>query len=164
MVGCTVSHLFIVTKCLKVLGLIFGALLTEYASWPWTIWLIAIAAAPIALSAFLLIPSGVSSSTVSKELKGWEKLKKIDIGGMAVLIGVYISSYHWIWLIVIPLFLAALILFTFSMTSGSTVGWKSAQTLAPLFISLALIVSFFIWETKLPEGSAAMYVIFCRLL
>jgi len=45
------------------------------------------------------------------------------------------------------------------VTSGSTDGWGSAIVLAPLVISISMMVGFFYWETLVPAEKAAMYVI-----
>ena len=52
--------------------------------------------------------------------------------------------------------LVSVILFVYALTSGSVEGWTSAGVLAPLFISVALAVSFFVWEAKIDEDSAAL--------
>lgn len=48
------------------------------------------------------------------------------------------------------------ILFVYALTSGSVEGWTAAGVLAPLFIAVALAVSFFVWEAKIDEDSAAL--------
>ena len=42
------------------------------------------------------------------------------------------------------------------MTSGSTTGWGSAGVLAPLIISVLMIVGFFYYETRIPVERAAI--------
>ena len=54
--------------------------------------------------------------------------------------------------------LVSLILFIFAITSGSESGWASAEVLAPLVISVALMILFFLWEQYMPFESAAVYV------
>jgi high-affinity Fe2+/Pb2+ permease len=51
---------------------------------------------------------------------------------------------------------ASAILFVYALTSGSVEGWTAAGVLAPLFVSVALAVSFFVWETRINEDSAAL--------
>jgi hypothetical protein len=68
-----------------------------------------------------------------------EKLRRLDIFGVSILT-------------------VALVLFIFAITSGSTAGWKSAMVLAPLIISVLMVVAFFVYETRIPEQYAAMYV------
>ena len=53
---------------------------------------------------------------------------------------------------------AALILFIFAVTSSSDVGWGSARVLAPLIISIFMVVAFFLWEARIPFERAAVYV------
>src|SRR5882757_2948049 len=55
--------------------------------------------------------------------------------------------------------IVAIILFIFAVTSGSTDGWASAMVLAPLILSILMMVAFFYWETLIPVENAAMYVI-----
>ncbi|EMD35667.1 hypothetical protein CERSUDRAFT_53354, partial [Gelatoporia subvermispora B] len=56
----------------------------------------------------------------------------------------------------VTVFTASLILFIFAVTSGSIDGWGSANVIAPLIISVVLMVLFFIWEARLPESYAAL--------
>jgi high-affinity Fe2+/Pb2+ permease len=51
---------------------------------------------------------------------------------------------------------ASAILFVYALTSGSVEGWTAAGVLAPLFVSVALAVSFFFWENRIDEDSAAL--------
>jgi hypothetical protein len=51
---------------------------------------------------------------------------------------------------------AALVLLIFAVTSGTTAGWDSAEFIAPLVISVVLLVGFFYYETRIPAESAAM--------
>ena len=53
---------------------------------------------------------------------------------------------------------AAIILFIFSVTSGSNNGWATPYVLAPLIISALLLGAFFFWESHIDEADAAMYV------
>lgn len=48
-------------------------------------WFIAIAAAPVALGGFLLIPAGVTTRRSSGELRELQKVKTIDIFGVTLL-------------------------------------------------------------------------------
>ena len=52
-----------------------------------------------------------------------------------------------------------MILFIFAVTSGSIQGWATAYVLAPLIISVLLLVAFFLWEAHIDEVDAAMYVL-----
>ncbi len=54
--------------------------------------------------------------------------------------------------------IAALILFIFAVTSGSTAGWGSAMVLAPLIIAVFMVVGFFFYEKTIPPENAAVYV------
>ncbi|KAF8605943.1 MFS general substrate transporter [Ceratobasidium sp. AG-I] len=113
----------------NVLGTIIGAILVEYASWSWIFWLIALLAVPISISCVVLIPK------TPRKLEN--KKSTFDF------VGVFLLT-------------ASVILFVYALTSGSVEGWTSAGVLAPLFISVALAVSFFVWEAKIDEDSAAL--------
>jgi hypothetical protein len=54
------------------------------------------------------------------------------------------------------LMLAAIVLLVLGLTLGASYGWKKPGFLAPFFISMALFPSFFIWESRLPEGYALL--------
>jgi hypothetical protein len=51
---------------------------------------------------------------------------------------------------------AALVLLVFAFTSSSIHPWSSAIVLAPLLISVALIVLFFFYEARVPSDKAAI--------
>ena len=53
-----------------------------------------------------------------------------------------------------------MILFIFAVTSGSIQGWATAYVLAPLIISVLLLIAFFVWEAYIDEIDAAMYAPF----
>ena len=55
-----------------------------------------------------------------------------------------------------------MILFIFAVTSGSIQGWATPYVLAPLIISVLLLVAFFVWEAHIDEIDAAMYVLSSR--
>ena len=52
-----------------------------------------------------------------------------------------------------------MILFIFAVTSGSIQGWATAYVLAPLIISVLLLIAFFVWEAHIDEIDASMYVL-----
>lgn len=56
----------------------------------------------------------------------------------------------------VSLLTASFILFIFAMTEGSAAGWGSARVLAPLIISIFLIVAFLVYETRIPASKAAV--------
>ncbi|KAH7926177.1 MFS general substrate transporter [Leucogyrophana mollusca] len=123
----------------NVSGLIIGAALVERASWRWIFWIVASVALPVAASAALLIPSELAQGD---DLDISTK-KELDIGGI-------------ILLTCEPHVTASLILFIFSVTSGSSSTWKSATTLVPLFISLVTFTAFWFWERRVPFARAAL--------
>ncbi|CAE6446291.1 unnamed protein product [Rhizoctonia solani] len=113
----------------NVLGTIIGAILVEYTSWRWIFWLIAIIAVPISIISTILIPKTARN----------EENKKTTFD----FVGVFLLT-------------VAVILFVYALTSGSVEGWRAAGVLAPLFVSVALAVAFFVWEARIDEDSAAL--------
>ncbi|KZT01861.1 MFS general substrate transporter [Laetiporus sulphureus 93-53] len=116
----------------NVLGLIIGAIFVQYASWSWVFWFVAMVAFPIAIICLVLVPP--QEENIHIEGKKW---KSLDLGGVSVLT-------------------AALILFIFAVTSGSASGWGSATVIAPLVISVLMVVAFFYYETRIPVSTAAV--------
>ncbi|KAF8605945.1 MFS general substrate transporter [Ceratobasidium sp. AG-I] len=113
----------------NLLGTIIGAILVEYTSWSWIFWLIALLAVPISISCIFLIP---------KTPRNLENKK---------------TSFDFVGVFLLTV---SVILFVYALTSGSVEGWKSAGVLAPLFVSIALAVSFFVWEAKIDKDGAAL--------
>ncbi|CUA67528.1 putative MFS-type transporter C1683,03c [Schizosaccharomyces pombe 972h-] [Rhizoctonia solani] len=113
----------------NVLGTIIGAVLAEYASWRWIFWVISIISIPAATACIFLIPE----SPRRKEAKA----SQLDALGVMILI-------------------TAVVLFVYALTTGSVSGWRSGSVLAPFFVSIALFVAFFIWETRIDEANAAL--------
>lgn len=70
-----------------VLGLVIGALLTQYASWRWCFYFVGIAAVPVAAIAFLLLPHGITTGNSPEDLRGIEKLLTVDLFGITLLTG-----------------------------------------------------------------------------
>ncbi|KAI0919870.1 hypothetical protein AcV5_001822 [Taiwanofungus camphoratus] len=118
----------------NVLGFIIGGIFVEYASWHWVFWFVAMVAFPIAGLCILLIPPDERVANVDMQGPKW---KSLDLIGISILT-------------------AALILFIFALTSGSTDGWGSAMVLAPLIISIFMVVGFFYYETRIPPSRAAV--------
>ncbi|KZT34692.1 MFS general substrate transporter [Sistotremastrum suecicum HHB10207 ss-3] len=124
----------------NMLGLIIGALLVQYASWPWVFWFATIIILLISALCIFLIPTKMAEPepvTKNGEIVAVQKAKGLDVIGVAILT-------------------AALILLIFGVTSGTTSGWGTAIVLAPLFISVALFALFFWYETRIPEENAAL--------
>jgi len=120
----------------NVLGLIIGALLIEFLTWRWVFWFVAIIVIPIAITCMFLIPEQakkVEDPSMLKTAK-WKSLDLIGVTDLTI----------------------AIILFIFAVTSASTTGWASARVLAPLIISIFMVVLFFVWETRVPSTVAAV--------
>ncbi|KAG8746848.1 hypothetical protein FRC10_003370 [Ceratobasidium sp. 414] len=113
----------------NVLGTMVGAIFVQYASWRWIFWLIAMTALPIAATCVYLIPTTPRHEDA--------KVSQLDFVGVSTLT-------------------AAIILFVYALTTGSVSPWASAGVLVPLFISVALVVAFFVWETRVDEKNAAL--------
>jgi len=119
----------------NVSGLIIGAALVSFASWPAVFYFITVICFLMgALVTFLLPFSRNHDNNTGSRL---ETLKKVDVVGVSLLT-------------------AALVLFVFAVTDGAAVGWAKAETLAPLVISVVLGVGFFVWEAHIPEDRAAV--------
>ncbi|KAG8734428.1 hypothetical protein FRC12_018535, partial [Ceratobasidium sp. 428] len=113
----------------NILGTIIGALFVQYASWRWVFWIIAVVALPIAIACIFLIPTTPRRDDT--------KASQLDFVGVSTLT-------------------AAIILFVYALTTGSVSPWASAGVLVPLFISVALVAAFFVWEARVDEKNAAL--------
>ncbi|KZT37994.1 MFS general substrate transporter [Sistotremastrum suecicum HHB10207 ss-3] len=123
----------------NVLGLVIGAILTQYASWRWVFWFAAVIVIPVSGMCVFLIPKDAASGSeiiIENGVKV-EKAKGLDAIGVSVLT-------------------AAMILFIFAITSGSSSGWATALVLAPLIISVFMMVFFFWYERRIPVEKAAL--------
>ncbi|KAH9936571.1 MFS general substrate transporter [Fomitopsis serialis] len=119
----------------NVSGLIIGAALVSFASWPAVFYFITVICFLMGALVTVLLPfSRNHDNNTGSRL---ETLKKVDIVGVSLLT-------------------AALVLFVFAVTDGAAVGWAKAETLAPLVISVFLGVGFFVWEAHIPEERAAV--------
>ncbi|KAI0357081.1 MFS general substrate transporter [Trametes cingulata] len=119
----------------NVLGLTIGAIFVQFASWSWVFWFVALIALPIAACCIFLIPTQEPRlEDIDRKDARWRSL---DIVGVSILT-------------------AALILFIFAITSGTTSGWASASVLAPLIISIFMVAGFFYYETTIPADKAAI--------
>ncbi|THH31696.1 hypothetical protein EUX98_g2500 [Antrodiella citrinella] len=119
----------------NISGLIIGAIFVQFADWRWVFWFVALVAIPVAGFCVVFIPPYESRDTAAST--GYAKWRSLDLGGVSILT-------------------AALILFIYAITSGSTSGWGSAGVLAPLIISVAMVVGFFYYETRIPASIAAV--------
>ncbi|KIP05049.1 hypothetical protein PHLGIDRAFT_108699 [Phlebiopsis gigantea 11061_1 CR5-6] len=117
----------------NVLGLIIGAIFIQFANWSWVFWFVAILAIPIGGLCMFLAPSPIRGIDAPRS----QRWKQLDMVGVSILT-------------------AALILFIFAVTSGSTAGWGSATVLAPLIISVFGVAGFFFYEKRIPASTAAV--------
>ena len=115
---------------LTVLGVIIGAVLVQWASWRWILWFTAILGFTIAIASIIVVPP-----SAPRPIKpNWRRL---DLGGVSLIT-------------------AAVLLFIYSVTSGSATGWAKPAVLAPLLVSIAMAVGFFTYEAALDEDLAAL--------
>ncbi|KAG6905574.1 hypothetical protein DXG01_001913 [Tephrocybe rancida] len=119
----------------NVIGLVIGALIVSFSSWPWVFYTFAIIGAVLVVVVTILSPSP-RRAHVSAFDKA-RRFKRLDLTGV-----LFLTS--------------GLVLFIFGVTTGSVNGWNTARCLAPFIISLFLIAAFFIWEARLPEDMAAI--------
>ncbi|KZT67238.1 MFS general substrate transporter [Daedalea quercina L-15889] len=119
----------------NVSGLIIGAALVSFASWPAVFYFITVICFLMgALVAVLLPFSRNHDNNAGSRL---DTFRKVDCIGVSLLT-------------------AALVLFVFAVTNGAAVGWGKAATVSPLVISIVLGVGFFAWEAYIPEERAAV--------
>lgn len=121
----------------SVLGLFIGAILLQKASWSWIFWFVALIATPAAVLSAILIPGNAHRTSNDKGRSS--SIRDLDLGGVAILT-------------------VALILFIYAITTGSSTKWISAGVLTPMVIAILLIVGFFVYETRIPEENASLYV------
>ncbi|KAI0078409.1 MFS general substrate transporter [Panus rudis PR-1116 ss-1] len=107
----------------NVLGTIIGGVIAEKLTWRWIFYIMAIVILVLAVASLFLVPY------FPPEAKGELHLRNLD----------------WLGLGTITL---ALILFVYAVTEGNNRGWGSGGVLAPLIVSIALIVAFVYTETK----------------
>ncbi|KAJ3878286.1 major facilitator superfamily domain-containing protein [Lentinula edodes] len=118
-----------------ILGLIVGALLVTYTSWPWVLWFSAIFSGIITVLIMILVPNVHQND--DEGISQTSRIKKLDLAG-------------------VTMFATSLILLIFSVTTGSSTGWNKPEVLVPLICSFMFGISFFIWEAKIPESYAAV--------
>lgn len=138
-------------------GVVIGAVLVELASWPWVFWFATLLATPAAVIAFLLIPPKEEQNRSLRVSHEGEKhqIENIDSEGKQQRNSEKpASKIRQLDLFGVTVLTIALVLFIFALTSTSTAGWKSGEVLAPLIISIFMVVGFFYWETVIEEGCA----------
>ncbi|TCD70034.1 hypothetical protein EIP91_005286 [Steccherinum ochraceum] len=104
-----------------------GGAIVQFTTWRWTWWLVGCISLPMAILSLLLIPG--------RQVRSQIKSQRLDIPGVFFLT-------------------SSIILLIFAFSQAPTVGWATARVLAPLIISVALILAFLWWQTRLPEDTA----------
>jgi hypothetical protein len=100
------------------------------ANWRWYFRFITIMVAPFSVTTMYLLPS---TQAVAQDLPGAEKWKRMDLGGVFILV-------------------AGLTLFILGFIQAPVRGWKSATFIAPFVISIFLLAGFIVWERFMKRG------------
>ncbi|KAH9475978.1 Major facilitator superfamily multidrug transporter mfsC [Psilocybe cubensis] len=119
----------------NMLGLVIGALLTSFASWPWVFYFMSILGILESIAVFFLCPP--IARPKSSALEKAKRFRRLDVFGVSLVT-------------------VSLILFIFGVTSGASMGWGQAKVIAPLAISVVAMAVFFVYEAYLPEYLAAV--------
>ncbi|KAF8308262.1 MFS general substrate transporter, partial [Clavulina sp. PMI_390] len=114
----------------NVLGVIIGGAFVQWANWRWILWFIAIVGFLIAAISAVTVPP-------SPNRRVQPSLKRLDPGGVTMIT-------------------AALVLFVYAATSGSTKGWGNPGVLAPLVVSVVMGLLFFVYEAAIDPSVAAL--------
>jgi hypothetical protein len=113
-----------------VFGVIIGAAFVQWAKWQWILWFTAILGFTIAIASIIAVPPSAPRAIKPS----W---KRLDLGGVSLIT-------------------VAVILFVYSVTSGSTNGWVKPAVLAPLLVSVVMAIGFFVYEAAVDEDLAAL--------
>lgn len=108
-----------------VLGAVFSSLLSQFAWWPWTYWIMGIACFALGIAGYFVIPH----TRMPKRNASFSMLKQLDFAGSAT--GV-----------------TGLVLFNFAWNQGPVVGWETPYTYALLIVGIAFLVVFVLIEMK----------------
>jgi len=103
--------------------------------------MITIVIVPFAFAAFALVPKTTGDGA---NYTARDKFKRLDlIGCLAMLLSI--------------------ILLILGLTLGASNGFKTAGFLAPFLLSWVILVFFFVWEAKLPDGYALIPPAFWKI-
>ncbi|ODN81015.1 hypothetical protein L202_03116 [Cryptococcus amylolentus CBS 6039] len=115
----------------------------QLAGWRWFFRSISVIVIPFGIFALSAIPSEAGRLD-NQNLDHKDRLKRLDIVGCGLM-------------------LSGIILFVLGLTLGSSFGWKKPGFLVPFLLSWPILVSFFFWEARLPEGYALIPPRFWKL-
>ncbi|MFF5148003.1 MFS transporter [Streptomyces sp. NPDC013157] len=100
------------------IGLVLGGMLTEYLNWRWTLYVNDVLAAPALIGAILLIRQSVPA-----------KQPRLDIPGVVLVSGGLFSIVY-------------------GFANAETRGWGDRMTWGFLTTGAALLLAFFVWQTR----------------
>lgn len=104
------------------------------ASWRWYFRFVTIVVVPFAVLTWFMLPR---TEAVAGGLRGGEKWKRMDLGGVFMMF-------------------AMVILFILAFTQGPVDGWNKPIFIAPLVVSVVMLPLFLWWEQRLPVGYALL--------
>ncbi|KAI9663861.1 MAG: hypothetical protein M1821_007351 [Bathelium mastoideum] len=107
-----------------VIGNLLSGFVTEFLSWKWVFWILAIFAAMVTVAGWLLIPkpAALSPEATAKSAVDW-------VGGVLITIGLF-----------------ALL---FALTEGNIVGWATPWIPILIVLSLLITTAFILWQSYL---------------
>ncbi|KAI0446925.1 DNA repair protein RAD50 [Xylaria telfairii] len=121
--GGFIGLLFLFVSLGATIGPFIGGILTDRVGWRWVFYI----NLPFGGVAFILLILFLQVKW-KKELSTWERLKRLDVVGNAILIG---STFAILW----------------ALTYGGTrYTWNQGNVLAPLIIGLSGLIIAFFWE------------------
>ncbi|KAK4991785.1 hypothetical protein LTR50_001602 [Elasticomyces elasticus] len=112
----------------SVFGNLLGGVVSQYASWKWIFWILAVMAAAVTAAGLMIIPvPHIRVDVSAKDLSS-----KIDwIGGTLITI--------------------SLLALMFALTEGNVVGWRTPWVPVLIVVSILLIAVFVIWQLYLEK-------------
>ena len=122
--------------------------MVQVATWRWVLWIVPMITFPLSIISIFLIPGAESKTTDNDK-------RRMDFPGVFLLTGNYrvIENCSNDGMTII---IASIILLIFSFSQAPSIGWGTAEVLAPLIISILGLVLFFFWQTRLDINQAVI--------